>query len=770
MPIKPSQEFGEANTTPASPDYPNGAYKNETVPNVSQDGTPMTAKILNDKLGADEALYADVGITPTNVADTAQSSQKLDALRLLAGKTALRPVLIAQGLTGEYGYFSTGFTINDLNDVGVTDSGQTWRYVGSDPLPLVVAAGTVPSAPDWGAVRFDQYARTMTLAEAITEDMPTGTKYIINNGRYDVVDSTDTGGYYIAILASGRKLRLIHGETIHLEWFGEITNLSQIMDYVDDNASHVVWQNITYPTLNSVTLQNCRSHSFNGATIDGSGIVDASITEVLLIQGDDSTIPLPSLSSNIGLADRNISFSTAHGLSVGDWFVIYDPRDNSYSPARTDYRAGEYLQVEEVISTTEVKIYGSVLSDDDYDSTEVELYKINPTRFKFTGVITAVTPELGSNIRAISAKNTLDTDFSNFEARANESVIAMVLTRCINSSGTGLVCVQSGEVGVGYGLATVSCQNINFEGVFKGNRHGFTTAETTGVSVVNRNGIIQGFFESARTDLAACDTHGNTEHFKFLGFINGGLQLRGNHLSAKATIRADNSGRCVRFEELTGYDHDISGCKLIGSNNNSAWGIVSVGYSGTTAEPDFTITKGGLMNLKNLSIDAPNASLIVSILKKASLATDVKIDLRGLSITNAQPLPTVTFVTQAAAKFEYVDLSDFEDITNNLTVTHSGLSRLKARIKGFEGVTTDGDNRAQNTVNIGLSFGTDYTPQVIVSNRTSGNVNTSSGQSYIIPYGQMTGSTNSQMIIGYGSATDENMISGQTRNINWEVS
>lgn len=212
MPIKPNQEFGEANTTPASPEYPNGAYKNETVPNVSQDGTPMTAKILNDKLGADEALYADVGMTPTNVADTAQSSQKLEALRLLAGKTALLPVLIAQGLTGDYGYFSKGFTINDPNDVGITDSGQLWKYVGSDPLPLVVAAGTVPSAPDWEDVKFDQYARTMTLDEAIAEDAPIGTRYRLSDyydARYDVVDSSDTGGFYIDELTSGRKLRLL---------------------------------------------------------------------------------------------------------------------------------------------------------------------------------------------------------------------------------------------------------------------------------------------------------------------------------------------------------------------------------------------------------------------------------------------------------------------------------------------------------------------------------------------------------------------------------
>lgn len=152
MPIRPIQEFGEANTDPISADYPNGSYKNETVPNVSQDGTPVTAKILNDKLGADEALYADVGITPTNVADTAQNSQKLNALRLLAGKTALRPVLIAQGLTGEYGYFTDGFTYNAVGDVGIDADGNIYTYAGSDPLPVTVAAGTIPNNPPYKQV------------------------------------------------------------------------------------------------------------------------------------------------------------------------------------------------------------------------------------------------------------------------------------------------------------------------------------------------------------------------------------------------------------------------------------------------------------------------------------------------------------------------------------------------------------------------------------------------------------------------------------------
>ncbi len=604
-----------------------------------------------------------------------------------------------------------------------------------------------------------------------------GTKYNIlsyDNAKYVVVNFSDTGGYYLPVNSSV-KLKLIHNGDIKLSWLGEITDLSDVMEYVDSVATSVTYEGKAYPTLGSVNISSCTSHNFNGCKIDGSGIVDTSVDQVLSIKGDDAELALPSLSSDLVISDRDISFASAHGLVAGDWFLIYDPRDYSYSPARVDYRSGEYCQVEEVLSSTEVRVYGSILCDEGYESAEVEVYKVSPTRFSFEGSVEVIAPSTGANIRAISCKNTLDTDYSKFKAVANNALIGMVLSKCINSSGSGMTCLQSGEIGVGYGLALVSCQEANFSGVFKGNRHGFTTAETNTPSVVNRNLLIDGYFESARTDLAACDTHGNTEHATFTGHVNGGVQLRGNHLKVNAVIKADRSGRCVTFQEMTGYDHDLSGCTMIGSSRNSIWGIINVGYSGTVAAPDYPSTKGGLMNLKNVTIDAPNASLLVSILKKDSLATDVKVDLRGLAITNSQPLPKINLETQSIAKFEYLDLSDFEDLTSEITVTHSGLERLKATVKGFAGVVTDGDNRASLTVNVGVSFGTSYDPQVMVSNKTSGNVNTTdvdlnASESYIIPFGQMFGTTNSQITIGYGSATNDVMVAGQSRNINWVVS
>lgn len=213
MATLPDQEFGAFNTNPPTLEYPNGSYKNETVPNVSQDGTPVTAKILNDMLGADEALYAEVGMTPTNITDTALSSQKLDALRLLAGKTALRPVLIAQGLSGGYGFFADGFTYNLAGDVGIDTDGKIYTYVGSDPLPVNVAPETDPVGDtDYKLFNLDSiYERKVTLADALLERTNIGTNYTVtdrDNHPFIKTSGESSNGIDIISTDDGNQLKI----------------------------------------------------------------------------------------------------------------------------------------------------------------------------------------------------------------------------------------------------------------------------------------------------------------------------------------------------------------------------------------------------------------------------------------------------------------------------------------------------------------------------------------------------------------------------------
>lgn len=87
MPLKPIQEFGAAYSNASTSEYPSGSYKDETVPGSSRDGSPLVAVTENDRLGFDEALAAEVGMTFTNVPDTAVSSQRLTAHKKLVGKT-----------------------------------------------------------------------------------------------------------------------------------------------------------------------------------------------------------------------------------------------------------------------------------------------------------------------------------------------------------------------------------------------------------------------------------------------------------------------------------------------------------------------------------------------------------------------------------------------------------------------------------------------------------------------------------------------------------
>lgn len=62
---------------------------------------------------------------------------------------ALKATLIAQGLSGNYGFFEKGFTYNEVGDVGIATDGGMWTYAGSESLPVNVAEGAVPSEPDY---------------------------------------------------------------------------------------------------------------------------------------------------------------------------------------------------------------------------------------------------------------------------------------------------------------------------------------------------------------------------------------------------------------------------------------------------------------------------------------------------------------------------------------------------------------------------------------------------------------------------------------------
>ena len=82
MALKIFEKFSPR-ANPADTSYPYGSIKNESVPGA-KDGTPLDASWGNDMLGFTDALLAEAGITPTGSPDTAESSQRLDAMKTVA--------------------------------------------------------------------------------------------------------------------------------------------------------------------------------------------------------------------------------------------------------------------------------------------------------------------------------------------------------------------------------------------------------------------------------------------------------------------------------------------------------------------------------------------------------------------------------------------------------------------------------------------------------------------------------------------------------------
>lgn len=118
----------------ASPNFPStGLVPNETKFTVGAltylwDGEKW--RTITAKLSADQITYEGV----KNVKE--QVSEINDVIRSL---------LIAQGLSGNYGFFEDGFNYQFAGDVGIDPEGVMWTYVGAGAPVKVVVPGTVPN-------------------------------------------------------------------------------------------------------------------------------------------------------------------------------------------------------------------------------------------------------------------------------------------------------------------------------------------------------------------------------------------------------------------------------------------------------------------------------------------------------------------------------------------------------------------------------------------------------------------------------------------------
>lgn len=195
---------------------------------------------------------------------------------------------------------------------------------------------------------------------------------------------------------------------------------------------------------------------FGASLPSGTGVkISGSLTQIADI-------------SNASKGDTTVTFASAHGLSVGDIFCIYNPTDYSWSGWRAYYRAGEWCKVVGINGLT-VSLLNPLY--DSYTGANVDVYKlesvpVNLHDFAINGTSSRMLLKVSfcSNVVMSNIKSNL------------EKYACVWVDRCYDVLLNNLFLYNKGTSQNDYGLIIGNSQRVAVQGgYYYGRRHGITT-------------------------------------------------------------------------------------------------------------------------------------------------------------------------------------------------------------------------------------------------------------------------------------------------------
>lgn len=392
-------------------------------------------------------------------------------------------------------------------------------------------------------------------------------------------------------------------------------------------GTYICSEQITFPSGAVVTTHG-------EVVLDFSAVTSAANFPDLatVCAGSLERYPLPKLTSASAGA-LTLTFASAHGLVAGDVFAIWNPADASYSPGhRPAYHDGEFCKVAAVVSSTQVILQSPLAAT--YVVANIDLYKLPAKSLTINGSLKVRGSDTVTSLTAFKGHQLMDCSIDGLSAICPIGIAAIELQQCLSVSGT-VRAEQWALSGTGndYGIVFSGCQDMQIDGFFAASRHAITTGGYGQVcDVVNRNIQMKGTAKTTfQGGVPAVNTHGNTEGFSFEGVSYGGVSLAGNFSKIKGTIFGGPNGVCVEFTELSGHDHDLSGClmRTLGNPGAVLRGVVDLG--GNTL-PSKAGTLGGTIDCRGVRIIAPNSTRGFILRNTLSTASDIKLDLRDVAV------------------------------------------------------------------------------------------------------------------------------------------
>ena len=425
--------------------------------------------------------------------------------------------------------------------------------------------------------------------------------------------------------------------TLDTRWYGLLnTNftIAELNTYLSiDFFKSIFIESNTY-VLNG-TIQNLKAKTI---VSNGELTFDFSLSTFSdgVIIGELSYLDIETISTTIPKNTKQYTFSnSSHGLLAGDVVNFIDDADGSYVNYRTYYKKGEFkkvLSVSGAVVTFDRPIYFSYASGD-------KISKVNMLEFNNNTQIKIIAPNLTSSF-ALKIVAIKDSFIGNISVN-NGSYSCVTIAKCFNLtfSNTNQRGVRSSGSFTDYGVLLLNCNKVSVKGHFISARHALSTSGNSNYPAVTNLDInVEGIYETNEIGgTSALNTHGNIEKFIFNGIVNGGVSLGGEKSKFNAIIHAASDGRTVYFAELSGYNHDFSGCQHYGNDYNPETdlrGVIDLG--GNTVPNSGVIYTKGVLNFSNSTIDAPSANILIKLRNRTGGGdtSEVVLDLSNIKMLN----------------------------------------------------------------------------------------------------------------------------------------
>lgn len=416
--------------------------------------------------------------------------------------------------------------------------------------------------------------------------------------------------------------------------------------------------------LTGLTLKDGVYLQFNGSGathLDFSGVT--APVNGCAIHGGGSLTALPALASNIALNGLSITFASAPGVVAGDVLVIYNSANGSFNPARTYYRAGEFVRVKSVSDNTvalTTRTYAEYAS-----GSTVTVNKVNPVRTGISGArMTFKTGATG--IKVVLATNPV---FSDLILRGSDWA-NLNIQQCYNVALHGIDAWDNNpNVGLNYGVMIGNSQNVYLADCFlETTRHGLTTGGGDYVGCVPvrnltvQGGRISGLETTGNT--MGCDMHGNIEHASFVDVdMPHGCMIAGDHTSIKGgRVRSGPDGHAIVLREPIGWNHEINTTIEVTANLvQLSKGAIDLGTTDTAniTRMDGLVRVSGVLDMKNYQ--AASATTLGLHIFNSSLvaANDIHVDLDVLTSNPVYAVNALAAWIRSVngSGFRFVDIS-----------------------------------------------------------------------------------------------------------------